>query len=278
MLSNKKHRKSSSTFHLNKLLSTTFVQKQVLKNFEYVYKLVVKNRELIREARSTNLCAHFDITKVTRSEEWWLEYIYGELDNAQDELTITSCAGLERDKDHVTDEDITQVETFLWSTVICHDDTRFEDENTKPLWSRCLQSEGGQSPQISFLAELCESEVISVMQLCCAWIQNRGLTNRAGQWIYCLLALLKHKQHEQHEQENKDRACKALAELVNDLNRLRLSLLMGPVKALKNQFQDKHQTKKDATKKKCEQCAQIEQFRVQFTLLYLILFIVFGWQ
>lgn len=280
--------RKSSTLCFDKLLPlpTKAVQRQILKNFEYVHKLVLKNRELIREARSSNPCAHFDITQAVRCSEWWLEYMYGELDNAQDEsqlpttterMTSTSWGPMAGTS--ATEEDITQVETFLWSTVICHDGTQFEDNDDEdigggPQW-RHPQHEGGQSPQISFLAELCESEVIRVMQLCRGWVQRRGLTNRAGQWIYCLLALLK---HEDGGPRDNGKTCQALTELVNDFNRLRLSLLMGPTKALKDKFQGTHPAKTDAAKKKCELCHQIQELRAQFTLLYLILLIVLGWQ
>lgn len=186
----------------------------VLQNFKRTRKFVELYRRQIFENRSDN-DMHFDISSAVRTKQWWFEYCFGSIPVRDNNMTMLRCSGVNGDALHShifsdeedDDDDDDDAEDDYWD----YDKVDFDYEKVKRgeliLWSLSLCSQNdakGQSianrdnnayaaghlPQVSFLAELEQTEVVNVLRFCRTWIRHDGYRPRLGLWLYGLLALL----------------------------------------------------------------------------------------
>lgn len=192
----------------------------VLQNFKLTRKFVQMNRNQIIENRSEH-DTHFDISSAVRTKQWWLEYCFGSIRPVHDnDLTML--------RPNRTGDNLSQQSSGSWNQSSDSDDSDDEDELDKDfydfdkvnydyekvklgeliLWSSNLcpqpnsptaQSFAGREnnayaaghfPQVSFLAELEQTEVINVLRFCRSWLRHEGYRPRLGLWLHSLLALL----------------------------------------------------------------------------------------
>lgn len=179
----------------------------VLQKFKYTRKLSKLHRKQVSEAR-TDIELHFDIGRAVRTRQWWLEYCFGSPrsrqdtapwgDECKDSDTWRDPDDDEEDEDDEDDDDdfgsesekldfdrakIALGESMLASLHLCP-----AAKENPGLVGNAYSN--GHQPQISFLCELDQTEVIRVLRFFRIWLRRDGYRPQLGVWLFGLLSLL----------------------------------------------------------------------------------------
>jgi len=187
----------------------------ILHKFKYARKLNKMHRKHVSEAR-TGIELHFDIGRAVRTRQWWLEYCFGSAHSRNgpthwdgdtkdsDQAWHDLKEGEEEDEEDEDDDDDDNEEFVSQNDKLDFDRTKVAlgesllasltlcittKENMSPLSNTHVYANGHQ-PQISFLCELDQTEVVRVLRFFRIWLHRDGYRPQLGVWMFGLLSLL----------------------------------------------------------------------------------------
>lgn len=180
-----------------------------IRNFKYSRKLVRMQRKQVSEKRADFGLKYFDMARAVRTRQWWLEYCFGSPRSRAENPWEEDCNFLkdfdanngDEDEEEEEDEDDDEEEYANEKEKLDFDTTKVAiGESVLGSLQLCASQAtatgmgsayvNGHQPQISFLCELDQTEVIRVLRFFRIWLRRDGYRPQLGLWLYGLLSLL----------------------------------------------------------------------------------------
>lgn len=176
----------------------------VLHNFKYTRKLVQLHRNQVSQAHKG---AQFDIARAVRTRSWWLEYLFGSPVSKggsgmlwKDESAKGGWQGGgdddedEEEEEDEEDEDGNEDEKldFAWDKIALGESILASLHLCPPKEKSSTSNAyaTGHQPQISFLCELEQPEIVRILRFLRIWLRRDGYRPQLGVWLFSFLALL----------------------------------------------------------------------------------------
>ena len=284
---------SHSIWNSETLISDT------IRHFKYIRKVIQLQRKHLSEARSDNQ-VHFDIARAVRTRQWWFEYCFGSSRSRtenlwEEDLTLSKDVDKWQNADDVDDEeeeeeedddddnshhvnedeklDFDYVKMALGESILCSLTLCSSKENGHTAGNAYAT---GHQPQISFLCELDQAEVIKVLRFFQIWLRRDGYRPQLGLWLYGLLSLLDLVQtgHVYHELRVLFLSCnQARMRTLLDISSLKTERDSNSGKLIASTCESVKSSGPNFTGN-CVTCERMRHFRKQYSTLCLIMLVI----
>lgn len=293
-----KHLPASLTFGgFQPMWNSKALISSVLHNFKYTRKLIQLHRNQVSEVRK-DMGVHFDISRAVRTRQWWLEYCFGSPRSKGDILWDDESANAKsaesswhnaENEDDAEDEDDDEDDfaneneklDFAWDKMALGESMlaslRLCPAKSKATFSNAYAN--GHQPQISFLCELEQTEIVRILRFFRIWLRRDGYRPQLGIWLFGFLALLDTLQTGDVYYE--------LRVLFHYCNyaRMRTLLSVSAIKVEKDQScihlvpsecscKQFKPSSNLSSSTKCSICEELHQLRKQHSSLCLVMFII----
>lgn len=280
--------------HFHPLWNSKALLVGVLHNVKYTRKLIKHHRNQVTQAR-TDFEVHFDLSRAVRTRQWWLEYCFGSPRSRHDSLWDDESTHFkdsldagqdvedeEEDEDDDDDDDVVVSEEdkldFAWDKLALGESMLASlhlclvKEKSPPIGNAYAN---GHQPQISFLCELDQTEVVRVLRFFRIWLRRDGYRPQLGLWLFALLTLLDSVQTGgvYHELRVLFASC--------NLARMQTLMMVSSIKVEKDKCQAKlvpssciSVSPVSSSSGKCSTCEQVRHLRKQHSTLCLVMLLI----